>query len=40
MPKIRSDIINLARDTGYRTQVSVEEGVRRFVAWYRWYYGV
>ena len=40
VPKIRSDIINLARDTGYRTQVSVEEGVRRFVESYRWYYGV
>ena len=26
--------------TGYRPSTSVEEGVRRFVAWYREYYGV
>ncbi len=40
VPETHSDITDLARDTGYRPQVSVEEGVRRFVAWYRWYYGV
>jgi len=39
VPETHSDITDLARDTGYRPQVSVEEGVRRFVAWYRWYYG-
>ncbi|WP_370645267.1 hypothetical protein [Halorhodospira sp. 9628] len=40
MPDTHLAITDLARDTGYRPQVSVEEGVRRFVAWYRWYYGV
>jgi len=40
VPETHSDISDLARDTGYRPQVSVEEGVRRFVGWYRWFYGV
>jgi len=40
VPETHSDISDLARDTGYRPQVSVEEGVRQFVAWYRWFYGV
>lgn len=40
VPETHSDISDLARDTGYAPQTSVEEGVRRFVQWYRWYYGV
>jgi UDP-glucuronate 4-epimerase len=27
-------------DTGYRPDTRVEEGVKRFVEWYRRYYGV
>jgi UDP-glucuronate 4-epimerase len=27
-------------DTGYKPDTSVEEGVKRFVEWYREYYGV
>jgi UDP-glucuronate 4-epimerase len=27
-------------DTGYKPDTSVEEGVKRFVEWYRDYYGV
>ncbi|MCC3751991.1 MAG: capsular biosynthesis protein CpsI, partial [Halorhodospira halophila] len=38
VPETHLAITDLARDTGYRPQVSVEEGVRRFVEWYRWYY--
>ncbi len=38
VPETHSDSTDLARDTGYRPQVSVEAGVRRFVEWYRWYY--
>lgn len=40
VPETHADISDLARDTGYKPQVSVEEGVRRFVEWYRWYYQV
>lgn len=38
VPETASDITDLARDTGYCPRVSVEEGVKRFVEWYRWYY--
>jgi UDP-glucuronate 4-epimerase len=40
VPETHADISDLARDTGYEPQVSVEEGVKRFVEWYRWYYDV
>lgn len=33
-----ADIDDLARDTGFRPQTSIEDGVRKFVAWYRDYY--
>jgi UDP-glucuronate 4-epimerase len=36
----RADVDDLARDFGYRPQTTVEEGVARFVEWYRSYYGV
>ncbi len=34
-----ADISDLERDVGYRPTTSIEEGVERFVAWYRDYYG-
>lgn len=34
-----ADVSELAADTGYDPQVSVDEGVARFVAWYREFYG-
>jgi UDP-glucuronate 4-epimerase len=36
----RADVDDLARDFGYRPQTTVEEGIARFVEWYRSYYGV
>ena len=33
-----ADIESLATDTGYRPEVSLEEGLRRFATWYREYY--
>jgi UDP-glucuronate 4-epimerase len=33
-----ADVSDLQRDTGFRPQTSIEEGVKRFVAWYRDYY--
>jgi UDP-glucuronate 4-epimerase len=35
-----ADVSDLERDMGFRPRVSVEEGVPRFVSWYRDYYGV
>lgn len=40
VPDTLADIRDLARDVGYQPKVSVEEGIPRFVAWYRDYYGV
>jgi UDP-glucuronate 4-epimerase len=39
VPVTRAEIADLARDFGYRPRTSVEEGVARFVDWYRDYYG-
>ncbi len=34
-----ADTADLEADTGYRPTVDIEDGVRRFVAWYKEYYG-
>jgi UDP-glucuronate 4-epimerase len=33
-----ADVTDLERDIGYRPKISVEEGIERFVSWYRGYY--
>lgn len=38
VPRTFADVADLTAATGYRPKVSVEEGVRRFVAWYLDYY--
>jgi len=35
-----ADIDDLARDTGFRPQTSIELGLRNFVAWYRDYFRI
>jgi UDP-glucuronate 4-epimerase len=35
-----ADVDNLARDVGFAPNTPIGEGMRRFVAWYRDYYGV
>jgi UDP-glucuronate 4-epimerase len=40
VPATWADVSDLERDFGYRPATEVEEGVRRFVAWYRSYYRV
>lgn len=35
-----ADVADLVRDTGYTPKVSVEEGIQRFVDWYRAFYNV
>ena len=39
VPDTEADVSDLIERVGYRPQVSVEEGVERFVDWYRGYYG-
>jgi UDP-glucuronate 4-epimerase len=40
VPATYADIDGLARDVGFRPATPIEEGVARFVAWYRQFYGV
>jgi len=40
VPDTSAEVTELMNDTGYRPDTSVEEGVKRFVEWYRGYYGV
>jgi UDP-glucuronate 4-epimerase len=35
-----ADVTDLERDVGFRPRVRIEEGIPRFVAWYREHYGV
>lgn len=36
----RADIDDLMRDVGFRPSTSIDEGIRRFAAWYRGYRGI
>ncbi|MDE2055580.1 MAG: capsular biosynthesis protein CpsI, partial [Xanthomonadaceae bacterium] len=40
VPDTSAEVTELMNDTGYKPDTSVEEGVKRFVEWYRNYYGV
>jgi UDP-glucuronate 4-epimerase len=40
VPDTYADVGDLVTDTGYRPDTSVADGVARFVAWYREFYGV
>jgi UDP-glucuronate 4-epimerase len=35
-----ADIDAISRDLGYRPTTGIEEGVPRFVAWYKDYHGI
>jgi UDP-glucuronate 4-epimerase len=35
-----ADVAELMRDTGFRPQTSIEDGLRDFVAWYRGYHRI
>ena len=35
-----ADVEDLIRDTGFKPAIGVEEGISRFVDWYREYYRV
>jgi UDP-glucuronate 4-epimerase len=38
--KTWADVSALVRDYGYNPDTPVEEGIQKFVDWYREYYGV
>ncbi|HOR72957.1 MAG TPA: NAD-dependent epimerase [Verrucomicrobiota bacterium] len=40
VPATYADVDDLMRDVGFRPATSIEEGVRRFVAWYRSFYAM
>jgi UDP-glucuronate 4-epimerase len=40
VPDTSAEVTELMNDTGYKPDTSVEAGVKRFVEWYRRYYGV
>jgi UDP-glucuronate 4-epimerase len=35
VPETRADVDDLMRDVGFRPATPIEEGVRRFAAWFR-----
>jgi UDP-glucuronate 4-epimerase len=40
VPATYADVDDLMRDAGFRPSTPIEEGVARFVSWYRDYHGV
>jgi len=40
VPETYADVADLARDVGFKPATPLEEGIARFVAWYRGFYGV
>ena len=38
VPETRAEIDDLMRDVGFRPATAIEDGVRKFVAWYREYH--
>jgi UDP-glucuronate 4-epimerase len=40
VPQTFADVDDLIRDVGFRPTISIEEGLKRFVAWYREYYKI
>jgi UDP-glucuronate 4-epimerase len=40
VPATYADVDDLARDVGFRPDTPIDEGIRRFIEWYRTFYGV
>ncbi len=40
VPATYADVDDLMADVGFKPQTPIEEGIRKFVAWYRDYYGM
>jgi UDP-glucuronate 4-epimerase len=39
VPETYADVDDLVRDVGFKPATTVEDGIAKFVAWYREYYG-
>ncbi|WKZ20735.1 MAG: hypothetical protein QY305_08545 [Candidatus Brocadiaceae baterium WH-1] len=39
-PATYADIDDLARDTGFKPSTTIEEGMNKFVEWYKEYYKI
>jgi UDP-glucuronate 4-epimerase len=40
VPETYADVDDLMRDVGFKPSTSIEDGIARFVEWYRWYHKV
>jgi len=40
VPDTYADVEQLIADVQYKPETTVDEGIKRFVAWYREYYGI
>jgi len=40
VPSTCADVSSLERDVGFKPATSIEDGINKFVAWYRDYYKV
>jgi UDP-glucuronate 4-epimerase len=40
VPRTHADVDDLVADVGFQPKTPIEEGVRRFVEWYKHYYGI
>jgi UDP-glucuronate 4-epimerase len=40
VPETYADVADLARDVGFKPATPIEDGIARFVTWYRGFYGV
>jgi UDP-glucuronate 4-epimerase len=40
VPRTYADIDALVADIGFQPKTSIEDGIQRFVAWYKEFYGV
>lgn len=40
VPKTYADVDDLIRDVGFKPDTSIDEGIEKFVEWYREYYGI
>jgi UDP-glucuronate 4-epimerase len=40
VPSTYADVDDLMKDVGFKPSTTIEDGIEKFVEWYKWYYGV
>jgi UDP-glucuronate 4-epimerase len=40
VPATYANVDDLQQDVGFRPDTPIEEGIRAFVDWYKWYHGI